>query len=173
MNTLELTAIRCTLKHINVRTEGTEEDGMELANDLKFALRTRADIALRALGARDLAQALYDKDDNPLYPEIKALAFDVVMDQHALEIGEGRVEFGNATLKAFAIEFVGPGPEAELTFTAQVYPTSGQQAELAEMLREEIVLTVAPPNTLPGVAKEGAIKSEAEKLGKKGAGKKS
>jgi len=163
MQTLTLTKIRCVLKHINVRKEGNEEDGLELANDLKFALESRADIALRALGAHDLVAALYDKDDNPLCPELDALHFGLELDDHDLLIDANALEFRGVTLKSIVLELKGPGQEAALTFVAQIKPTPEEHAMVAEMLREEVVLSVVPPNTLPGVARGGKIEG-----GKKG-----
>jgi hypothetical protein len=163
MQTLTLTSTRCALKHINVRKEGNEEDGLELANDLKFALQARADIALRALGCRDLVAALYDKDDNPLCPELDALHFGLELDDHDLRIDANALEFRGVTIKGIVLELRGPGQEAVLTFVAQVKPTPEEHAMVAEMLREEVVLSVVPPNTLPGVVPEGKIEG-----GKKG-----
>ena len=157
MNTLTLSAIRCTLNHINVRKEGNEEDGLELANDLKFVLKTRGDVALRALGAEGLIPALYDKHDNLICPAIKALSFALEMDNHTLGIEGNAPDFDGVKLKAFALEFSGPGPEANLTFMAQIHPSPEEQAMIVEFLREDVVLTVTPPNTLPGVARAGKL----------------
>lgn len=153
MNTLTLSAIRCTLKHVNVRKEGNEEDGLELANDLKFSLATRGDVALRALGAPGLIPALYDKDDNLVCKAVKALNFALEMDNHRMQIEGNPPNFGGVKLRAFVLELSGPGQEANLTFVAQIHPDPEEQAMIVEFLREEIALTITPPDTLPGVVK--------------------
>lgn len=158
MRTLDFTRMICALKHVNPRKEGNEEDGLELANDLKLVMEGRGDMLLASLGAERIAMGLYDKDDNFLVSGIAAIAFYLEFKDHDLKIetGSEQLELRHVVLKKFSIEFQ-DGPTAKMTFQAQVHPTSRQAAQLQECLGEEVFITVVPPHTLPGIAKAGKV----------------
>lgn len=156
MRVLELKAVPCELAHINLRKEGNEEKGLELANDLKLVFETDSKLALKALGCEDLADIL------PEIPCLKGIEFSSEFDRHdiVLKCGSAEVGIRNAKLKAFRLEFR-DRDKAGVTFMAQIKPTLKQQATLADFLRESaLVLSVLPPATLPGVAKKGKIEGK-------------
>lgn len=160
MKVLELKTVPCELAHINLRKEGNEETGLELANDLKLVFEADGKLALKALGCEDLAKVFYP--DGRLIPSIKCVEFSNEFDRHDLILKCGAAEVGlrNAKLKAFRLEFRN-GEKAGVTFMAQIKPTLKQQATLADFLRESaLILTVLPPATLPGVAMKGKIEGK-------------
>lgn len=156
MRILELKTVPCELAHINLRKEGNEESGLELANDLKLVFETDSNLALKALGCEDLADIISE------IPCLKGIEFSSEFDRHdiILKCGSAEVGIRNAKLKAFHLA-LRDSEKASVTFMAQVKPTLKQQAMLADFLRESaLVLTVLPPATLPGVAKKGRIEGK-------------
>lgn len=153
---LELKAVPCDLSHINLRKEGNEESGLELANDLKLVFETDSNLALKALGCGDKAKIVSE------IPCLKGLEFDCEFDRHDLKLkcGPAEVIIHNAKLKAFHLAFRG-GEKVGVTFMAQVKPTIKQHGVLVDFFRESaLLLSILPPATLPGVAKKGRIEGK-------------
>lgn len=162
MNVLELKSVPCDFSHINLRKEGNEEKGLELANDLKLVFETDGALAFEALvpGCKDLIKVLYP--NGRLLPAIKLVEFDSEFDRHDIKLkcGSAEVTLRNSKLKGFQLKFL-DGNKVGVTFMAQVKPSLKQQATLADFLKESaVILTVLPPATLPGVVDKGRIEGK-------------
>jgi hypothetical protein len=135
-----------TLKHLNVRKDGPEEE-QELAVDVKLSTRIPAS-ALPPLVADegDIQDSLWFEGGSPRFWSISELRFDTQFEHH--EIWLSGMRFSGVKLKKFVVT-PQDGHEADVLFQAQIHPSSTEVATLAEYVTEEVRLAVAPMDELP------------------------
>lgn len=145
-----------TLKHLNVRKDGPDDD-QALAVDVKLEARLPASV-LPPLVADEgrIEEALWLEDGSPRFWSITQLRFETEFRHHVLRLaGMG---FWDVTLRRFVVT-PQDGHEADVTFQAQIHPRSTEVAALAEYVSEDIRLSVEPEGELP---LEGGGRPDAE-----------
>ena len=135
--TLELFGARATIKHLNIRKEGPQDDQI-LAVDVKLQLIT--DAGVLAYFHPTLRALLFNESGNPRIPQLDPISLDGTIKDTELKLG--KIALSPVELKRFSFEPLA-GDRVLVTFQASTQPTGQQIALLAELVQSEIDLDVA------------------------------
>jgi hypothetical protein len=128
--------------HLNTRKEGKEEDGKELAIDVKFMVKMTSD-AFSFFECQDLANAFYTDIGAVKNVFIEPLGLTYELKNYRLTV-VGK-EYCGVTLKKFYLKPI-DGNLVSITFQASFKPTSNEVALIAENLQDLIEISVEPTN---------------------------
>ncbi len=128
--------------HLNTRKEGKEEDGKELAIDVKFMVKMTSE-AFSFFECQDLASAFYTDIGAVKNVFIEPLGLTYELRNYRLTV-VGKEYYG-VTLKKFALKPI-DGNLVSITFQASFKPTSNEVALIAENLQDTIEISVEPTN---------------------------
>lgn len=128
--------------HLNTRKEGKEEDGKELALDVKFKVKI-ASTGFSFFECEDLGNALYTDIGAVKNIFIDPITLSYELKNYSFEIS-GREYFGT-TLKKFVLEPL-DGNLLAVSFQATFKPTANEVALMAEHLQDMVQIKVHPEN---------------------------
>lgn len=150
----EMTKQRAEILNVNIRKEAAGDDeGATLATDIKLCCKSLDANLLWPLcpvdqGAKlNIVQALFNDSGNPRFYGLGSLVFSC--DIADTEVTIGQHHFVGAKLKKFEIVEFKDNTQVDLNFTLQIHPTKEQVAYLAEEIKEEVSITIAPQPELP------------------------
>ena len=133
-----------TIKHLNVRKEGAEDD-KELAIDIKLVLQ-KVDAKLCAYFDGALESFLWRRDgDTGCY--VRNMFLDPVSYIHTIEDCEVRIgenTFFGCEVKKFQLD-PRDGGVMNMGVSVTAYPNSEQVARLAKDVQEDVMVTIRAP----------------------------
>jgi hypothetical protein len=140
--------------NVNIRKEAAgEEEGATLAADIKVCCKNMDANALQPLCPVDasatinIVNALFNDAGNPRFYGLGSVSFSYdVRDTEATLAGN---HFVGVKAKNFTVTELHDGGTVDMTFSLQIHPTEAQVGHLAERIKEEVHLTIAPQPELP------------------------
>jgi len=128
--------------HLNTRKEGKEEDGKELALDVKFKVKV-ASTGFTFFECEELGKSLYTDIGAVKNIFVDPITLSYEMKNYSFEIS-GREYFG-ITLKKFILEPL-DGHLMAISFQATFKPTANEVALMAEHLQDMVKIKLHPEN---------------------------
>jgi hypothetical protein len=135
------------LKDANPRKEFNGDEKV-LATDLSLQIVMPGSILTELTDTKAAWEFFcWDQSTEEVRPNgMDHFALSAHFDAHVLHvsIGDKTMTFEDVTLKKFKAKPI-DGKRVEMTFQAQVYPTKGQLADLAEMMMEQVKIKIDAP----------------------------
>lgn len=128
--------------HINTRKEGKEEDGKELAMDVKFKVKVSSE-EYAFFECEELGKALYTDIGAVKNVFIDPISLSYEMKNYSFNISER--EYYGITLKKFVLEPL-DGYLMAISFQATFKPTANEVALMAEHLQDMVKIKLYPEN---------------------------
>ena len=128
--------------HLNTRKEGKEEDGKELALDVKFKVKI-ASTGFSFFECDELGKALYTDIGAVKNIFIEPISLSYELKNYSFEVS-GREYFG-INLKKFVLEPL-DGYLLAVSFQATFKPTANEVALMAEHLQDMVKIKLHPEN---------------------------
>jgi len=128
--------------HLNTRKEGKEEDGKELALDVKFKVKMSSE-GYSFFECDDVGKMLYTDIGAVKNVFIDPITLSYEMKNYGFEI-DGKKYFG-ITLKKFILEPL-DGYLMAISFQATFKPTANEVALMAEHLQDMVKIKLYPEN---------------------------
>lgn len=128
--------------HLNTRKEGKEEDGKELALDVKFKVKV-ASTGFAFFECEELGKSLYTDIGAVKNIFVDPITLSYEMKNYSFEISER--EYFGITLKKFILEPL-DGNLMAISFQATFKPTANEVALMAEHLQDMVKIKLHPEN---------------------------